>query len=115
VKPTVGAAALIDAYPYLTRLYATLSPEDMSLDPVFSFNLGLPEVRNEHEATLPISAATSEERPGDHAGAPGDGAGLEHRLPERHRHCAVAAAPVGVALLAPRRDPARRKAPRSGA
>jgi hypothetical protein len=52
VKPTVDAAALFDKFSHLTRLYTTLSPQDMTLDPVFSFNPGLPDVSNTHEATL---------------------------------------------------------------
>ena len=52
VNPTVAAGVLFDQYPYLTRLYTTLSPEDMTRDPVFSFNRDLPEVSNLHQATL---------------------------------------------------------------
>ena len=52
VKPTLDAGALFDNYPKLTRLYTTLSPEDMNEDPVFSFNPDLPDVSNVHEATL---------------------------------------------------------------
>jgi hypothetical protein len=51
VKPTRAASALFDLHPYLTRLYTTLSPEDMNKDPVFSYNRGLPEVPSLHEAT----------------------------------------------------------------
>ena len=52
VTPTVEAGALFDSYPYLTRLYTTLSPEDMNKDPVFSYNVGLPDFANVHQATL---------------------------------------------------------------
>jgi hypothetical protein len=52
VKPTLAAGALFDDNSYLTRLYTTLSPEDMNLDPVFSFNTKLPDISNVHEATL---------------------------------------------------------------
>ncbi|HXI56662.1 MAG TPA: DUF2330 domain-containing protein [Polyangia bacterium] len=52
VKPTLEAGAMFDDNSYLTRLYTTLSPEDMTLDPVFSFNPDLPDVGNVHEATL---------------------------------------------------------------
>lgn len=51
VKPTRAASALFDQHPYLTRLYTTLSAEDMNRDPVFSYNRGLPEVPFLHEAT----------------------------------------------------------------
>jgi MYXO-CTERM domain-containing protein len=52
IKPTLAAGAMFDDNSYLTRLYTTLSPEDMTLDPVFSFNPDLPDVDNVHQATL---------------------------------------------------------------
>lgn len=52
VEPTLKAGALFDAYPQMTRMYTTLSPEEMTKDPVFSFNPSLPPVDNEHVATL---------------------------------------------------------------
>jgi hypothetical protein len=52
VKPTQAANALFDSYPTLTRLYTTLSPQDMNKDPVFSFNPGLPAYPNVHTGTL---------------------------------------------------------------
>jgi hypothetical protein len=52
VQPTLQAGALFDQFPYLTRLYTTISPEDMNKDPVFSFNKSLPGITNVHEGTL---------------------------------------------------------------
>lgn len=52
VKPTLAAGALFQKFPYLTRLYTTLSPEDMTVDPVFSFNPTLSPYSNEHNATM---------------------------------------------------------------
>jgi MYXO-CTERM domain-containing protein len=52
VQPTLAAGGLFDTYPYLTRLYTTLSPEDMNKDPVFSYNATLPDWSNEHDGTL---------------------------------------------------------------
>jgi hypothetical protein len=52
VQPTLDAAKLFTTYKYMTRLYTTLSPEDMNSDPVFSFNPDLPAVDNVHQATL---------------------------------------------------------------
>ena len=54
VEPALTAGALFDKHTYLTRLYTTLSPEDMNRDPVFSFNPGLPEQSRDHTATLRI-------------------------------------------------------------
>lgn len=54
VEPTREANAFFARYPTLTRLYTTLSPQDMTRDPVFSFNPALPEVSLTHTATLDI-------------------------------------------------------------
>lgn len=50
--PTLEAAALFYLHSTMTRLYSTLSPEDMNSDPVFSYNPSLPPYPNEHTATL---------------------------------------------------------------
>ncbi len=52
VTPTLAAGAMFDTAPYLTRLYTTLSAEDMNKDPVFSFNPSLPDYANLHEGTI---------------------------------------------------------------
>lgn len=52
VTPSREAAALFAQHPYLTRMYTTLSAEDMNKDPVFSFNKTLPDVSHLHEGTL---------------------------------------------------------------
>jgi hypothetical protein len=54
VTPTKDAQNLFDTRPYLTRLYTTISPEDMNLDPVFSENPDLPQFSLNHSATLTI-------------------------------------------------------------
>ncbi len=54
VQPSRAASKLFDRYPYLTRMYTALSPEDMNLDPVFSENPDLPSVNNVHTATLRV-------------------------------------------------------------
>jgi hypothetical protein len=46
VKPLEGIRQLFAKKPYLTRLYTTLSADEMSLDPMFSYNPDLPEVDN---------------------------------------------------------------------
>ncbi len=50
VTPTKATQSLFDRHLYLTRLYTTLSPKDMNLDPVFSENPDLPEVPLLHTA-----------------------------------------------------------------
>jgi hypothetical protein len=54
VEPTRRADALFAAHGYLTRLYTTLSPEDMTADPVFGENRDLPDVDNVQRATVTI-------------------------------------------------------------
>lgn len=44
VAPVREANELFRTFPTLTRLFTTLSPEDMTRDPVFAFNAALPEV-----------------------------------------------------------------------
>ncbi len=46
--------------PYLTRLYTTLSAEEMTKDPIFGYNGDLPEVSNQHTAeATPLCPAGS--------------------------------------------------------
>jgi hypothetical protein len=45
--PTLST--LLRQYPYLTRVYTRLSPEEMTLDPVFRFNPDLPTISNVHD------------------------------------------------------------------
>jgi hypothetical protein len=43
-QPVIDAQAMLDKHMYLTRLFTTLSPQDMTADPVFGFNASLPQV-----------------------------------------------------------------------
>jgi hypothetical protein len=54
VTPTRNADQLFNDYSYLTRLYTTLSPEQMDKDPVFSWNKDLPSVSNVHNAVVVV-------------------------------------------------------------
>jgi hypothetical protein len=38
-------------YPYVTRVYGQMSPEEMTIDPVFDFNSNLPDISNIHDLT----------------------------------------------------------------
>jgi hypothetical protein len=61
--PTLDAGQLFQdvTLSKLTRLYTVLSPEDMNLDPAFSFNRELPDVSNIHNATL-LAACADQDR-----------------------------------------------------
>ncbi|HXK20340.1 MAG TPA: DUF2330 domain-containing protein, partial [Polyangiaceae bacterium] len=50
IAPMKLVQNLIDAHPELTRLYTTLSAEEMTLDPLFTFNADLEDVSNVHSA-----------------------------------------------------------------
>ncbi len=57
IQPVRLVQQLIDAHPYATRLYSTLSAADMTVDPVFTYNAGLPGVDNVHTATRTIECS----------------------------------------------------------
>ncbi len=52
VAPTLAAGQMFRDHDYLSRLFTTLSPNEMTKDPVFSFNPDLPEVSNIHTGTI---------------------------------------------------------------
>jgi hypothetical protein len=53
VQPLIDGQALFTGLPYLTRLFTTMSADEMVRDPLFSFNPDLPDISNVHrvEAT----------------------------------------------------------------
>lgn len=52
VEPAEQAEALLGDFSHLTRLFTTLSPEEMTVDPVFDASSQLPDVDNVQEATF---------------------------------------------------------------
>ncbi len=50
ITPIRDVQALINAHPQVTRLYTTMSAEEMNLDPLFTFNADLPDTSNVHTA-----------------------------------------------------------------
>jgi hypothetical protein len=50
IEPLKKAQAMFDAQPYMTRLFATVSPDEMTRDPLFLMNAELPKVSNIHRA-----------------------------------------------------------------
>lgn len=51
VQPAEHARLLVDTWPYLSRLYTTISPNEMTEDPLFLFNPQLPDVPNNRIAS----------------------------------------------------------------
>lgn len=54
-EPRLHLAALFEANPYLSRLYGTMSPDEMTVDPMFTFNADLETVDNNRRATRYVS------------------------------------------------------------
>ncbi len=50
VKPVMDTQELLGSRPYLTRLFSTMSADEMTLDPLFDFNGDLADVSNIHMA-----------------------------------------------------------------
>jgi hypothetical protein len=51
IAPAEHAVDLLASHRYLTRLYTTISPEEMTTDPIFHVNADLPDVANVYDAT----------------------------------------------------------------
>jgi MYXO-CTERM domain-containing protein len=57
IDPVKLVQNLIDAHPSLTRMYTTLSAEEMTVDPIFTFNADLSDVDNQHTAERVIECS----------------------------------------------------------
>ena len=60
IGPAEHAIDVLEHNAYLTRLYTTLSPQEMTLDPIFHGNADLEEVSNIHDATLVFACEGSD-------------------------------------------------------
>jgi MYXO-CTERM domain-containing protein len=56
--PLEETAALFEAHPYITRLYTTMSADEMTVDPMFDFNSDLPDHSNQHTAERVIECGS---------------------------------------------------------
>ena len=52
VGPVRNTQKLVTSRPYVTRLYTTMSPQEMTVDPTFTFNPELAPISNVHSANL---------------------------------------------------------------
>jgi hypothetical protein len=57
IEPVRRVQTLIDGLPQVTRLYTTMSAEEMVVDPLFTFNPDLPDVSNIHSAERVIECS----------------------------------------------------------
>src|SRR5690606_5754432 len=46
IQPGAHATQLLDSWPYLTRMFTTISPNEMNVDPIFHENPDLADVNN---------------------------------------------------------------------
>jgi hypothetical protein len=58
-KPMLQTEELVQSRPYITRLYTTMSADEMTLDPAFNFNSDLGDVSNQHMADQVIACDQS--------------------------------------------------------
>ncbi len=52
IEPILEAGQLFRDHPYMTRMFTTLSPQEMTRDPVFSYNPDLGDISNIHDARM---------------------------------------------------------------
>jgi MYXO-CTERM domain-containing protein len=57
IEPARVIQELIDAHPQITRLYSTLSAEEMTVDPLFAYNADLAPISNLHTAERVIECS----------------------------------------------------------
>jgi hypothetical protein len=57
IEPVRRVQTLVDGLPQVTRLYTTMSAEEMVVDPLFTFNPDLPDVSNIHRAERVIECS----------------------------------------------------------
>ncbi len=62
IEPMRQTQALFDNAAYTTRLYTTLSADEMTVDPEFDFNPDLADMSNIHEATQVLECADGGQR-----------------------------------------------------
>ena len=59
IQPIKLVQNLVDAHPELSRMYTTMSADEMTLDPLFTFNADLKDVSNLHTAVRVIECNPS--------------------------------------------------------
>ena len=62
IDPLAETLAVFDGDPFLTRLYTTLSPEEMTKDPIFDFNPDLEDQALERRAKMNLQCTSGETR-----------------------------------------------------
>jgi MYXO-CTERM domain-containing protein len=59
IKPLIDTQDIIDSRPYITRMYTTMSADEMTMDPTFDFNADLEDVSNFHTAERHVGCDVS--------------------------------------------------------
>ena len=60
ITPANKSLQLLQAHPYLTRLFTTMSAEEMTIDPDFDFNSDAPDVSNIYTAKATFETCDSD-------------------------------------------------------
>ncbi len=95
VAPLADIQKAFGDLPYLTRLFTTVSPEEMNKDPIFSFNPDLPDVDAQHHAQAEPICATGSSQPIQVALTMADGAPLTVDVPkDANTNCFYPGQPV---------------------
>ena len=63
IQPIIDSRDRLKKFKYITRLFTTISPENMVRDPIFRFVDGLPDVSNQHNAVFTLDCPTAEVQP----------------------------------------------------
>ncbi|HEV8551069.1 MAG TPA: DUF2330 domain-containing protein [Polyangiaceae bacterium] len=58
MQPMQAVQNIIDAHPEITRLYTTMSADEMTVDPLFTFNHDQPDVSNVHQGKRVIECSS---------------------------------------------------------
>lgn len=101
LRPVDPAAQLLaQQYPYVTRLYTRISPDEMTVDPVFDLAPGLPDVSNVHDLSKLPTPFSCTDDPNTFKTIPGAGLPPEVMEGQRYlRRLVHAGAPGGLLIL----------------
>ena len=98
VEPERRAQALFDAHPRLTRLYTSLSPDEMDVDPEFAVRTDLPDVDNLRTATVVTRCGFAGQEVGRHLRIEAAGSTIEVDVDEATGRPAAAGLPASARI-----------------
>jgi len=94
--PLKKAQSQFETIPYLTRLFTTVDPKEMTKDPIYGFNAELPDVSNDHQIKgTPICAPGDKYKPTSYTLEYNDGSMLTFPMPKDTYACGYYYGPGG--------------------